>query len=292
MAVKRVRDVSLIIIGAGIYAFGLVYLNIANQLAEGGISGITLILRALFQIDPAYSTLVINIPLILIGRRVLGNQSFIYTIIGTLSLSGFLWIWQRIPIVINLQHDLLIAALLAGLIGGVGSGLVYRVGGTTGGTDIMARILEKNFGVSMGKTMFGFDVIVLLLSLSYIDLKLMMYTLIVSYVFSRVIDSILDGGYSAKGLIIISNQSQDIAPVLMKELERGLTFLEGAGGYSEHEKRVIYMVVSPRELRQVKEIVIGVDPKAFFSVINVHEVEGEGFTYLKPQVKLFKPKAK
>ncbi|OQO67835.1 hypothetical protein BH747_13465 [Enterococcus villorum] len=285
---KTIKEVFLIIVGTSIYAFGLVYLNIANHLAEGGVSGITLILRALFGIDPAYSTLLINIPLILLGGKILGKRSFAYTVLGTISLSAFLWIWQRIPLQINLQHDLLIVSLLAGLIAGIGSGLVYRMGGTTGGSDIIARILEKNYGISMGRSLLALDVVVLLASLSYIDLKRMMYTLIVSYVFSRVIDSILDGGYSAKGVLVVSNKSEEIAPLLMAELERGVTFLSGEGGFSGHSKKIIYMVVSSSELNEVKRIVHELDEKAFLSIINVHEVEGEGFTYLKPQTKFLK----
>jgi uncharacterized membrane-anchored protein YitT (DUF2179 family) len=285
---KTIKEVALIIVGTSIYAFGLVYLNIANHLAEGGVSGITLILRALFGIDPAYSTLLINIPLILLGGKILGRRSFAYTVLGTISLSAFLWIWQRIPLQINLQHDLLIVSLLAGLIAGIGSGLVYRMGGTTGGSDIIARILEKNYGISMGRSLLALDVVVLLASLSYIDLKRMMYTLIVSYVFSRVIDSILDGGYSAKGVLVVSNKSEEIAPLLMAELERGVTFLSGEGGFSGHSKKIIYMVVSSSELNEVKRIVHELDEKAFLSIINVHEVEGEGFTYLKPQTKFLK----
>lgn len=285
---KTVKEVVMIMVGTSIYAFGLVYLNIANHLAEGGVSGITLILRALFGIDPAYSTLLINIPLILIGGKILGKRSLAYTVLGTVSLSAFLWIWQRVPLQINLQHDLLIVSLLAGLIAGTGSGLVYRMGGTTGGSDIIARILEKNYGISMGRSLLVLDVIVLLASLTYIDLKRMMYTLIVSYVFSRVIDSILDGGYSAKGILVVSNKNEEIAPLLMTGLERGVTFLSGEGGFSGHSKKIIYMVVSSSELNEVKRIVHEIDDKAFLSIINVHEVEGEGFTYLKPQSKLFK----
>lgn len=288
ISMKTVKEVVMIMVGTSIYAFGLVYLNIANHLAEGGVSGITLILRALFGIDPAYSTLLINIPLILIGGKILGKRSLAYTVLGTVSLSAFLWIWQRVPLQINLQHDLLIVSLLAGLIAGTGSGLVYRMGGTTGGSDIIARILEKNYGISMGRSLLVLDVIVLLASLTYIDLKRMMYTLIVSYVFSRVIDSILDGGYSAKGILVISNKNEEIAPLLMTGLERGVTFLSGEGGFSGHSKKIIYMVVSSSELNEVKRIVHEIDEKAFLSIINVHEVEGEGFTYLKPQSKLFK----
>ncbi len=288
ISMKTVKEDVMIMVGTSIYAFGLVYLNIANHLAEGGVSGITLILRALFGIDPAYSTLLINIPLILIGGKILGKRSLAYTVLGTVSLSAFLWIWQRVPLQINLQHDLLIVSLLAGLIAGTGSGLVYRMGGTTGGSDIIARILEKNYGISMGRSLLVLDVIVLLASLTYIDLKRMMYTLIVSYVFSRVIDSILDGGYSAKGILVVSNKNEEIAPLLMTGLERGVTFLSGEGGFSGHSKKIIYMVVSSSELNEVKRIVHEIDEKAFLSIINVHEVEGEGFTYLKPQSKLFK----
>lgn len=288
ISMKTVKEVVMIMVGTSIYAFGLFYLNIANNLAEGGVSGITLILRALFGIDPAYSTLLINIPLILIGGKILGKRSLAYTVLGTVSLSAFLWIWQRVPLQINLQHDLLIVSLLAGLIAGTGSGLVYRMGGTTGGSDIIARILEKNYGISMGRSLLVLDVIVLLASLTYIDLKRMMYTLIVSYVFSRVIDSILDGGYSAKGILVVSNKNEEIAPLLMTGLERGVTFLSGEGGFSGHSKKIIYMVVSSSELNEVKRIVHEIDEKAFLSIINVHEVEGEGFTYLKPQTKLFK----
>ncbi|WP_368281462.1 YitT family protein [Enterococcus durans] len=287
-SLKTIKEIVLIIIGTSIYAFGLVYLNIANQLAEGGVSGITLILKALFGIDPAYSTLFINIPLILIGGKILGKRSLAYTVLGTLSLSAFLWIWQRVPLQINLQHDLLIVSLLAGLVAGIGSGLVYRMGGTTGGSDIIARILEKNYGISMGRSLLALDVIVLLASLSYIDLKRMMYTLIVSYVFSRVIDSILDGGYAAKGILVVSNKNEEIAPLLMTGLERGVTFLSGEGGFSGQSKKIIYIVVSSSEITEVKRIIHDIDKKAFVSVINVHEVEGEGFTYLKPQTKLLK----
>ncbi|PTO40171.1 hypothetical protein C6P52_01340 [Enterococcus mundtii] len=287
-SLKTMKEIFLIILGTSIYAFGLVYLNIANHLAEGGVSGITLILHALFHVDPAYSNLLINIPLILLGGKILGKRALAYTILGTVSLSVFLWIWQRIPLQINLEHDLLIVSLLAGLIAGVGSGIVYRMGGTTGGSDIIARILEKNHGISMGRSLLAFDVMVLLASLTYIDLKRMMYTLIASYVFSRVIDFILDGGYSAKGILVVSNKSEEIAPLLMTGLQRGVTFLHGEGGFSGVDKKMIYMVVSARELNEVKRIIHEIDEHAFLSILNVHEVEGEGFTYLKPQTRRFK----
>lgn len=286
-SIKTLRDFIVMIIGTAIFAFAIVYLNIPNDLAEGGITGITLILRALFGINPALSTLVLNIPLIFIGRKYLGLRTFYYTIVGTLALSFWLAVWQEIPIVIDLEHDLLIAALLGGVITGIGSGLVYRVGGTTGGSDILARILEKYFGISVGRSLLIFDSLVLIASLSYIDLNKMMYTLIFAYVFSRVIDSVLDGGYSAKGLLIMSEKNEEIAPILMKELDRGITFLNGEGGFAQIDKRIIYIVLTPREISQAKEIIHEFDKNAFISIINVHEVLGEGFSYKRKKKKLF-----
>lgn len=283
----RAKEVFFIVFGTAIYAFGLVYLNIANHLAEGGVTGITLIIRALFGIDPAYTTLIINIPLILIGGRILGKRSFYYTILGTVSLSVFLWIWQRVPFAINLDHDLFIVSLLAGLFAGFGSGLVYRYGGTTGGADVIARILEQKNGFTMGKSLLIFDAIVLLMSLTYLDLKRMMYTLIVSFVFSKVVDVLSSGGYAAKGVMIISNQSEAIAALLMDHLERGVTYLHGEGGFSSEMKKIVYIIVSQQELNEVKKIIHSVDEHAFISIINVHDVAGEGFTYLKPQRRKF-----
>lgn len=286
-SIKTLRDFIVMVIGTAIFAFAIVYLNIPNDLAEGGITGITLILRALFGINPALSTLILNIPLIFIGRKYLGVRTFYYTIVGTLALSFWLAVWQKIPIVIDLEHDILIAALLGGVITGIGSGLVYRVGGTTGGSDILARILEKYFGISVGRSLLIFDSLVLVASLSYIDLNKMMYTLIFAYVFSRVIDSVLDGGYSAKGLLIMSEKNEEIAPMLMEELDRGITFLNGEGGFSHADKRIIYIVLTPREISQAKEVIHEFDKNAFISVINVHEVLGEGFSYKRKKKKLF-----
>lgn len=286
----RAKEILFIIFGTAIYAFGLVYLNIANDLAEGGVTGITLIIRALFGIDPAYTTLIINIPLILIGGKILGKRSFYYTILGTISLSVFLWIWQRVTIEINLDHDLFIISILAGLVAGFGSGLVYRNGGTTGGADVVARILEQKFGFTMGKSLLVFDIIVLICSLTYLDLKRMMYTLIVSFVFSKVVDVLSSGGYAAKGVMIISNENNVIAELLMSHLERGVTYLHGEGGFSSELKRIVYIVVSPQEINEVKKIVHSIDDKAFISITNVHDVDGEGFTFLKPQRRRFKLK--
>ncbi|MHC9536366.1 YitT family protein [Dellaglioa sp. BT-FLS60] len=278
---ERIKLIDLIMIALGccFYAFGLATVNITNHLAEGGITGVTLILRYWFHIDPAYSTLAINIPLIIIGYRFLGKRSLIYTIYGTIMLSAFLWIWQRVPIHIDVNNDLFLAGILAGAFGGLGSGLVYRFGGTTGGTDVVARILEKTRGIQMGKTILALDVAVLIISLSYLDLRHMMYTLLSSYVFSRIVNFTLEGSYSGLGILIISNQYQMITNEIWSKLERGVSYINGEGSYSHQDKKMIYIVINRNELHQLKEIIQTLDPNAFVSISNVNEVLGQGFSY-------------
>ena len=242
------KDLIFITIGCSLYAFGLVTVNIANNLAEGGATGITLIIRYWLHIDPAYSIILLNIPLIWIGYRYLGKKALIYTIYGTTMLSIWTWLWQRIPININIHHDLFLAGVLAGLIGGTGSGLVYRFGGTTGGTDIVARIFEKKRGIVMGKTLLALDVIVLTCSLSYLDLRQMMYTLLGSYVFAQVVNFIQEGAYAARGVIIITNHPTEIANDIIQKMERGVSYLKIEGAFSGQERKALYCVVSPNEL--------------------------------------------
>ena len=272
-------DLILIFLGASIYSFGLVTFNMPNNLAEGGVTGITLIIYNLFHINPAFSTLLLNIPLILIGLRIFGFKALIYTLVGTFSLSFNILFWQKMNIVISIEHDLLIAALLAGLFGGIGSGIIYKVGGTTGGTDIVARIIEKKFGLTIGRSLLILDIMVLLLSLTYLSLKEMMYTLIAVFVFSIVVDFVQEASYSAKGVLIISDHNETIAEQIMLELERGVTYLKSEGAYSNKERNIIFCVATHPEINRIKEISHELDKQAFISVLTVNEVLGEGFSY-------------
>lgn len=272
-------DFIMITIGTALYAFGFVTINIANRLAEGGIAGITLLLKFLAGVNPAISTILINIPLLIIGYRYLGRRSLIYTIYGTGILSFWIWFWQIAHVSLNVHHDLFIAAILAGIIGGFGLGLVYRFNGTTGGTDIIARIFEKKKGSPMGQSLFALDFVVLAVSLTYIDLRRMMYTLVASFVLSRVVNFIQDGGYSARGIIVMTQHSQEISHEIIKKMDRGVTYLQTEGAFSGRKGKALYTVVSQSEITEVKRIIAKYDKHAFVSVIDVNEVIGEGFTY-------------
>lgn len=276
-------DIIIITFGSAMYAFSIVFFNITNKLADGGVTGVTLILRAVFGVDPAISTILINIPLFIIGYRYLGKKDMIFTLYGTITLSVFLWIWQRVPIVIDIKHDMLIASIAAGLIGGFGCGLVYRYGGTTGGIDIIARLFERFKGIPMGKSLLIIDVGVLLSSLIYLNVVQMAYTMIYIWIFTIIIDFTQQGAYAARAIIIVSNQAAVLADEIMLELSRGVTFLNAEGGYSHESKQLIYCVVAPNEIHRLKQIVEAIDKQAFISILQANEAIGEGFTYRRPK---------
>ena len=278
----RLVDFLMITIGTAIYSFGFVTLNIANRLAEGGVAGLTLILKFLAGMNPAISTILLNIPLLIIGYRYLGKRALIYTIYGTLILSFWIWFWQLVPVSLNVNHDLFIAAILAGLIGGFGLGIVYRFNGTTGGTDIIARILEREKGAPMGRSLFVLDVCVLVASLTYIDLRRMMYTVVATYVLSKVVNFVQDGGYSARGLIIMTKCPEEISHEIITKMDRGVTYLEVEGAFSKQKAKALYCVISQSEITAIKRIIAKYDKYAFVSIVDVNEVIGQGFTFGMP----------
>ena len=272
-------NIFFILIGAFIFSFGIVNFNMTNELTEGGFTGIALILYHLFGTSPALMNLIFNIPLFFVGYKLLGRLSFIYTLTGTLSVSLFLWLCERYPMHIDLKEDLLLASLFGGVFIGVGLGIIFRFGGTTGGVDILARLMKKYFDIAMGRTMFAFDCLVLIATYITIgDYIITMYTLVCVFVGARVIDIIQDSGYSARGALIISERHKEISDEINSLLERGVTIISAHGHYSQTERPIIYCVVPKNEITRLKQIINSVDPHAFVSLLDVHDVLGEGFT--------------
>ncbi len=275
----QLKNILFILMGTSLVAFGLVHFNIQNELAEGGFTGITLIFYFTFGWKTSISYFLLNIPVFIIGWRLLGKKSIIYTLIGATSLSVWLAIFEEFHFLMPLHDDLMLASLFAGVFAGLGIGITFRYGGTTGGIDIIAKIIWKYYGISPGKTMFIFDIFVLALSMAtYLDYKEAMYTLVVVFIATRIIDFLNDGLYDARGAMIISNQVSAIADRIAADLGRGVTFLRGHGYYHKADQDVIYCVVGKNEINQLKEVVTKVDPYAFMTISVVQDVHGEGFT--------------
>lgn len=271
-----------IIIGTAIYAFGLHFFVISNQLMEGGVTGISLLLNYALHLPPSLTTLLLNIPLFLIGWRALGRGSMGLTMLGTLSLSFFLWIMEWlikqgwvVPFTTN--QDYFLATLYAGVTLGTGLGIVFRYGGTTGGSDIIARMLNKWRGWRIGQVILGLDAAIIGISLFYIPREKILYTMVAVFIASKMIDFITEGAYAAKAYTVITEHSAELSGLITKEMDRGVTLLQAKGAYSQQSKEVVYCVVARTEMRQLQTLIKSVDPKAFIIISDVHDVLGEGF---------------
>jgi uncharacterized membrane-anchored protein YitT (DUF2179 family) len=269
------RNIIGIVIGAAIMGFGINAFNLANNLAEGGITGISILLKLMFDLDPGLTILIINIPLFILGAKVLGFKSLTYTIIGTVCLSFFLWVFgkYRFP-----MDDSLLASLFAGVGVGTGLGIIFRYGGTTGGVDILAQIAKKYLGWKIGRSMFIADVAVLIISLVHLSVQQVMYTLVAVFVGTRLIDFVQEAAYSARSVLIVSDQSPAIAKDILEHLGRGVTILQGAGAYTNQARPVLFVVVGRSEIVKLKSLILTRDPSAFLSISEANEVMGQGFT--------------
>ncbi|MUG71751.1 MULTISPECIES: YitT family protein [Paenibacillus] len=268
--------------GTAVYAFGLHYFVISNEFMEGGITGIALLLNYIFGFPPSLTTLVINIPLFVLGWRVLGKSSMFYTIAGTLLLSFFLWLMEHFIRVgwiepFRTEHDFFLVSAYAGLTLGIGLGLVFRYGGTTGGSDIVARIAHKLKGWSVGRIILFSDAIVLALSLFFLPKEKIMYTLVAVFITTKMIDIFIEGAYAARAFTIISERADRLADEITNSLDRGVTLFPAIGAFSKQSKNVVYCVVARSEMRRLKDLVRAVDPRAFIIITEVHDVVGEGF---------------
>ncbi|MBD2861260.1 YitT family protein [Paenibacillus oceani] len=271
-----------ITLGTAIYAFGLHYFIIPNELMEGGLTGIALLFNYSLDFPVSVTTLVLNAPLFFLGWKTIGKTAMIHTVFGTLMLAFFLRLMEiaihrNWVVPFQAENDFFLATLYAGVTLGSGLGIVFRFGGTTGGTDIVARLLNKTKGWSMGQIILVIDVLVIGSSLLYIPKEKVLYTLVAVFVASKTIDFITEGSYAAIAFTIMSDKGEELAQVITREMDRGVTLFLAKGAYSQVDKKVVYSVVSRQETRKLRMIVKEVDPHAFIIMSDVHDVLGEGF---------------
>jgi uncharacterized membrane-anchored protein YitT (DUF2179 family) len=278
----KLRSLPPIVLGTAIYAFGLHYFVISNRLMEGGLTGVALLLNYVFELPPSVTTLAMNVPLFILGWRVLGREAMLLTIFGTLSLSFFLWLMERLIVYgwlnpFHTERDYFLVTAYAGLTLGIGLGIVFRYGGTTGGADIIARIAHKRKGWSMGQVILWIDVLVIGCSLLFIPKEKILYTFVVVFIASKVIDIIIEGAYAARTFTIITDHAEALVSAIAQETDRGATIIPAVGGFSGTHKNVVYCVVYRHEMRQLRELIRHIDPKAFIIINEAHDVLGEGF---------------
>ncbi len=282
----NLKDYLLIILASLIQAASLWIFFVPANLASGGVSGIAQLINHFTDWPIGLMVLIGNVPLFLLGWRFLGGRRFaMRTAAAIITYSLLTDLLMKIPafvhysdILINdLKGDIFLNSLYGAIISGIGFGLVYRARGTSGGSDILARILNKWRGVSMTQSYLMVDTAVILSAGFIFGWKAALYAMITLYVSGLVSETVLEGGGTVRTAMIITNRPEDVSARVIENLERGVTYLEGRGAYTGNSRPVLYCVVSRSEVSTLKTIVHEIDPDAFMVIGVAHEALGEGF---------------
>ncbi len=273
-AQESVRAYVLIVLGSLIGAAAYPLFLVPNAIAPGGLTGIATILNYLFEWPVGVVSMILNIPLFIVGYRAMGRTFVIRSMIATVLFSAFI---DLLPLP-SLTDDLLLGTVYGALLLGIGLGLILRGGATTGGSDMIARMVHTRFPfITVGVFLFIIDCAVILAAAFTMSTQAALYALICIFISARVVDVILAGFGTAKACYIITDSSENITARIMAELERGVTLLKAVGAYSGKERNVILCVVTDREVVTVKRIVKDEDTRAFMFITDTHETLGEGF---------------
>lgn len=255
-------------------AFNLFF--VPNGLLSGGVGGIGIMIQYLTNFPVGISVFIMNLPIFVIGYKMLDKRFVFYAFISMLvfsSLLTFTSILSRYFIV----EDLLLGAIFGAILNGIGMGLMFRNGVCQGGLDVIATILRRKYNLNIGTGLMAVNTVIISLSSMLFGYKSAMYTLISMYVGYQVLDKVQTGFNIKKNVIIVSDKSEELADVIMARLSRGVTYLKGEGGYTKDQKNIIYCILTSREIAKLKEIVEEIDPNAFFTINDVVEVQGSGF---------------
>lgn len=271
-------DILFIIVGAFIFALAINLFVIPTDLGEGGVTGITIILYYLYEWSPGLVSFILNGFLLVIGYRFLSNHTIRYTIVAVVLNSLFLHLTRNWTIDSN---EIIVNTIFAGLLGGIGIGLIIRVGGTTAGTTILASITKKYLGWNISYGLLFFDLIVVFSSYFVIGMEKLLLTIIMLYIATKTMQFIIEGFSMKKAVTIISHNPDRIAQEVNEQMNRGVTVYSGYGHYLKEEKKILYVVISSQEVVRLKRIVQAADKDAFVAIHDVRDVFGEGFVAME-----------
>ncbi|MDY6952563.1 MAG: YitT family protein [Thermodesulfobacteriota bacterium] len=265
------RNIGLIMLGSAVCAVAINGILVPHRFVSGGVTGLALVIHYIVPSLPVSGLyFVLNLPLFAMGWKFVGRRFFLYSIAGMIVFSASLK-WVHVPVNI---HDPVPSALLAGIISGLGSGIILRSVGSAGGTDILAVTLLNRFSIRLGTTTLAFNAGVLILAALSSALEPVLYTLIYMFVTSYVLDLMVTGLSQRKAVLIISSQWEEIAQRVLAQVRRGVTILQGQGAFSGQGQQILYTVITFRELAKAKGIIRQVDPGAFVVVTDTLEVMG------------------
>ena len=273
---RTIIDYLGITAGSFLIALALTVFLVPNRIAAGGVSGLATVIYYITSFPIGITMLIINIPLFFAGLKIMGMSFGMRTIYGIVSLSVFTDLLQ--PHMTSLTNDLLLASIYGGVLGGIGLGIVFRSRGTTGGTDMIAALINYFTGITVGEGLLIADGIVVTLAGIFFNLEVALYAAVTIFITSRTIDVVQEGLNFKKGVLIISDKADEINEMVVNDLNRGVTEFEAKGGYTGDRKDVLLCIISRSEVSELKNAVSEIDKDAFVIISNVHEVLGEGFT--------------
>ncbi len=278
--IKRLLiDYTIITAGSIIFALGIVMFTAPNNIAPGGASGIGTMLHYLFKIPIGVTVIIVNIPLFILSFKKFGKNFLAKSIYATMLTAVLI---DTFPHILEKHYiySPLLAAIFGGVCVGIGVGIIFLRGGTTGGADILAKLLkQKHPHLSMGTLVFMLDAVVVLSTLFvYRSIEVLLYSVILFFVTSRAVDAIIFGAARSKMLLIITTNPKEISERIITEVEHGVTLLPAFGGYTNESKTIILSVVRPNEVTEITSIVKELDNNAFTIITDSNEVLGFGFS--------------
>lgn len=283
---RPVRDYAFMTIGLALTAYGLDAFLIPNKIAAGGVSGLATIIYYVVRdatgisLSVGLQVLLMNAVLLAIAIRERGLQYAAKTVYGILAMSFFIEVIARLnPVIVT--DDLLLSALFGGVVSGLGVGLVFKAGGNTGGTDIVAQLLARRFPFGVGQIMLVVDAVVTLLAAIAFGPVLAMYGAVSIFVSSATIDVVLEGLPVEKAAFIISEEHDAIAAAVLNDMGRGATTLQATGAWTGEQRKILWVVLSRNEIDALKQVVGAIDPTAMVVISDVHETIGEGFKEMR-----------
>lgn len=270
------KDILGILLGAFIVSVAIHMVLVPVHMLTGGVSGIAIILNFLTGVDIWIWYMVLNIPIFIVGYKFISKRFALYSLLGMLALSFFLGISKNWQLDLGLSN-LLLAAILGGVVNGLGVGITLRSKGSTGGLDIIGVIISHFWGYNFGNIVFYVNLVTLAVFLMTANLELTLFSAISFFISGKVVDNVQLGANISKSTLIISTQCQDIAAEILGNLHRGCTYLEGRGAYTGEGRDILLVIVSRMQLPRLKEIVFQIDPGAFITISEAIEVYGQGF---------------
>lgn len=283
---KWFKSYAYIAVGTFLVAIGYVLFISPEKIVPGGIYGISIMIHHLLGTPIGLTALAFNIPLTIIGTKILGPRFGAKTVVAFILTSVYVdalsYFYGSLPLV---PGEPLVSSIFGGLFIGVGVALTFKAKATSGGTDVVAMILQKYTRLPLGQLMMIVDSSVVLLSyVAFGDWKIPLFSWITIFVLGKVIDTAMHGFSYDKTLFIISNKHEEIRDAILTNLKRGGTLLHGEGMYNHDSKQIIFTVVNPRELYMLEEYIHRIDPEAFIAVLDAFEILGKGFKSLREKV--------